>query len=335
MEGIMKQKKSKKPSGNKMNMAIARTNQFSSRVVGMQLTSGTLIAVGLSMTQMATGFVFVTGITNLLGIVPIVLIGALLAILVESLNIGGLGAVRETTAAKKQFLDSYYASRREPTQRQIENKERKEKEFAKEIRSGWWFAGVGMVISIVLGDLFWHHLFVMGLGDTVVVYPLSFMCAAVITLTFVRAELCSGMLFRTLKGILKDNRLMKTAVNVEPENMQMDMLTSAMSTVREDEEVRQPIENKIGKVVVKRLSGFAESFHQISEEGIIEGQVTEIKQLAAPRQSKPRGGFVAHQERLQQYLIDHPDATVRDLAEHFGKSVSTMQTWLTKLNASA
>jgi hypothetical protein len=191
------------------------------------------------------------------------------------------------------------------------------------------------VISIVLGDLFWHHLFVMGLGDTVVVYPLSFMCAAVITLTFVRAELCSGMLFRTLKGILKDNRLMKTAVNVEPENMQMDMLTSAMSTVREDEEVRQPIENKIGKVVVKRLSGFAESFHQISEEGIIEGQVTEIKQLAAPRQSKPRGGFVAHQERLQQYLIDHPDATVRDLAEHFGKSVSTMQTWLTKLNASA
>jgi hypothetical protein len=333
MEGIMNKKKSKKPSGNKMNMAIARTNQLSSRVVGMQLTLGTLIAVALSMIQMSTGFVFVTKLSLWYWITPVAIIGSLLAILVESLNIGGLGAVRETTAARKAFLDSYYAMKREPTQRQIENKERKEKEFAKEIRSGWWFARVGMVISIVLGDIFWHDLFAMGLGDSWVVYPLSFMCAAVITLTFVRAELCSGMLYRTLKGILKDNRLMKSAVNVEPENMQMDMLSSAMSTVREDTEVRQPIEDKIGKVVVKRLSGIVDTFHQIGDESFVEGQVTEIKQIASPRPSKPRGGFLAHQERLQQYISEHPDATVREMAEHFGKSVGTIQTWLSKLNA--
>jgi hypothetical protein len=100
-------------------------------------------------------------------------------------------------------------------------RQRKEREFAKEIRSGWWFAGVGMLISIVLGDIFWHHLFALGLGDFWVVYPLSGMCAAVITLTFVRAELFHGMLLRTLRGILKDNHLMRTAVNVEPENMQI------------------------------------------------------------------------------------------------------------------
>jgi hypothetical protein len=335
MEGIMNKKKSKKPSGNKMNMAIARTNQLSSRVVGMQLTSGTLIAVGLSMAQMSTGFVFVTKLTLWYWITPVAIIGCLLAILVESLDIGGLGAVRETSAARKAFLDSYYAMKREPTQRQIENKERKEKEFAKEIRSGWWFAGVGMVISVVLGDIFWHDLFVMGLGDSWVVYPLSLMCAAVITLTFVRAELCSGMLYRTLKGILKDNRLMKTAVNVEPENMQMDMLTSAMSTVREDTEVRQPIEDKIGKVVVKRLSGIVDTFHQISDESIIEGQVTEIKQLAAPRRRKMSEKVRLQQEQLREYLAEHPEATIREIAAHFGKTHSTVQGWLDKIQMNA
>jgi hypothetical protein len=325
----------RKQSGNKMNMAIARTNQFSSRVVGMQLTSGILIGVCLSMTQMATGFVFIAGLTLWYEIVPTAIIGCLLAILVESLTIGGLGAVREATRAMKTFLDGYYATRREPTQRQIENKERKEKEFRKEIRSGWWFSGIGMFISIVLGDIFWHHLFALGLGDNWVVYPLSGMCAAVITLTFVRAELFSGMLLRTLKGIVKDNHLMKTAVNAEPENMQLDMLTSAMATVREDEQVRQPIENKIGRVVIKRLGGFAETFTQISEGQVVEGQVTEIKELPAPRQRKPRGGYLQYQEELQQYLSEHPDATVRDLAEHFGKSTSTIQSWLQKLNTNA
>jgi hypothetical protein len=192
-----------------------------------------------------------------------------------------------------------------------------------------------MFISIVLGDIFWHHLFALGLGDNWVVYPLSGMCAAVITLTFVRAELFSGMLLRTLKGIVKDNHLMKTAVNAEPENMQLDMLTSAMATVREDEQVRQPIENKIGRVVIKRLGGFAETFTQISEGQVVEGQVTEIKELPAPRQRKPRGGYAQYQEELQQYLTEHPDATVRDLAEHFGKSTSTMQSWLQKLTTNA
>jgi hypothetical protein len=320
-----------KQSGNKLNMMIARTNQLSSRVVGMQLTSGTLIAVGLSMIQMATGFVFTAGLKLWYQMTPVGLIGSLLAILVESLTIGGLGAVREATARRKAYLDSYYAMRREPTPRQIENKERKEREFAKEIRSGWWFAGVGMVISIVLGDIFWHHLFALGLGDSWVVYPLSAMCAAVITLTFVRAELFHGMLLRTLRGILKDNHLMRTAVNVEPENMQMDMLTSAMATVREDEEVRQPIEDKIGRVVRKRLGGFAEHFTEVTE---IEGEVIEgqVKLIEAPRQRKPRGEFHQHQEELRQYLAEHPGATVREMAAHFGKKASTMQGWLDKLN---
>jgi hypothetical protein len=318
-----------KPSGNKMNMMIARTNQFSSRVVGMQLTSGTLIAVGLSMIQMGTGFVFVAGLTDWRQNVPTAMIGGLLAVLVESLTIGGLGAVREATAKKKAFLDAYYALRREPTPRQVENKDRKVKEFEKEIASGWWFSGIGMGISVILGDIFWHHIF-EHMGQWWIVMPMSLLCAAVITLTFVRAELFSGMLLRTLRAILKDNHLMKTAVNVEPENMQMDMLTSAMATVREDEEVRQPIEHKIGREVVKRLGWFTQTFSQVTED-ILDGQVIEIKQLPDPRQRKPRGEYLQYQEELRQYLADHPGATVREMAARFGKSTSTMQGWVEKL----
>lgn len=103
-------------------------------------------------------------------------------------------------------------------------------------------------------------------------------------------------------------------------NRQMDMLTWAMTPVREDEEVRQPIEDW---VVRKRLSGFADAFTQVTEgEGeVIEGRV---KLLEAPRQRKPRGEFLQRQEELHQYLAEHPGAMVCEIAAHFGKKASTM-----------
>jgi hypothetical protein len=38
------------------------------------------------------------------------------------------------------------------------------------------------------------------------------------------------------------------------------------------------------------------------------------------------------QEELRQYVAEQPGATVREMAAHFGKSTSTMQAWLDKLN---
>jgi hypothetical protein len=327
----------KKKSGNKLNMIIARTNQLSTRVIGMQLTAGTGIAIALSMTQMSLGFLFIT--SKLTGgiwymIAMIVAIGSLLAVLVERLSIGGLAAVREATAKKKKFLDNYYAmiARREPTQVQVENKDRKVQEFEKEIRAGWAFGGLGMGISVIVGDMFWRVLF-DGIGPWYESIPMSLLCAAVITLTFVHAELFQAMLLRTLKAILRDNHLMKTAVSVEPENMQMDMLSSAMATVREDESVRQPIEDKIGRVVRKRLSGFADNFTEITEDrdDAIEGSISPARlQIAAP---KPRGEYVAKRAELRQFLADNPGASVQQVADHFGKSKSTMADWLNKNRA--
>ena len=65
----------------------------------------------------------------------------------------------------------------------------------------------------------------------------------------------------------------------------------------------------------------------------IEGEVIEgqLKLIEAPRQRKPRGEYLQRQEELRQYMAEHPGATVREIATHFGKSSSTMQAWLDKL----
>ena len=47
----------------------------------------------------------------------------------------------------------------------------------------------------------------------------------------------------------------------------------------------------------------------------LEGQV---KLIEAPRQRKSRSEFYQRQEELRQYLAEHPGATVREIAAHFG-----------------
>ena len=59
--------------------------------------------------------------------------------------------------------------------------------------------------------------------------------------------------------------------------------------------------------------------------------MTEIKQIAGPRKRKPYGEYLQRQDELRQYMADHPEATVREMAVQFGKSTSTMQAWLDKL----
>lgn len=49
----------KPKGGSRLNMAIARTHTFSSRILGMQLTGGTLVGVMLSALQMSVGFLII------------------------------------------------------------------------------------------------------------------------------------------------------------------------------------------------------------------------------------------------------------------------------------
>lgn len=60
------------------------------------------------------------------------------------------------------------------------------------------------------------------------------------------------------------------------------------------------------------------------------GRVAKIALYGSER--KPREEFSQSQEERRQSLAEHPGATVREIATHFGKSSSsTMQAWLDKL----
>jgi hypothetical protein len=327
----------KKKGGNKLNMVIAKTHQLSSRLVGMQLTSGNLIGVVLSMCQMSLGFVFLTQpITTgrWYMVAMIVIIGCALAILIERLSIGGLATVRETKVAKRKCMNAFYAlcEQGDPSPWAVENKDRMVKEFDRDIKIGWAFGLSGMFLSTLIGDIFWHTIFA-SLGDWYVVLPMSLACACVIGLTFVHSELFKAILDRVVKAILYDLGVMTAAVAVEEKNMQLDMKVSAMDAVRNDDSVRDPIEHKIGRVVVRRLSGSADNLAEVSlDENSVEGSLLpapQMKQIASPA----RGLYPAHKAELGRLLTTNPNMSVGQIAAHFGKSKSTVQEWLNKYKA--
>jgi hypothetical protein len=328
----------KRKGGNKLNMIIAKTHRLSSRLVGMQLTSGNLIGVILSMCQMSLGFVFLTasmthGVWYMVGMV--VLIGCALAILIERLSIGGLSSVREATNDKRKIEDRFYADAivREPSEWEVQNKDRQVKAFNRDIKAGWMFGSVGMVLSTLIGDIFWHQIF-EPMGAWYIVFPMSLACACVIGLTFVHSELFKDLLDRVLAAILRDLHLMKAAVATEEQNMQLDMMVSAMDDVRNDDAVRDPIETKIGKVVVKRLGGFADNISDVTlGDG---GRVVESGNSGNGSQIQiqaPRGQYHVHKDELRRLLAANPTMSVGQLAQHFGKSKSTMADWLNKSRA--
>lgn len=315
-------------------MMIAKTHRVSSRLIGMQLTLGNLIGLLLSMTQMSLGFVFLTsGMTkgNQLMIGMIALVGCALALLIERLSIGGLSGVREASEERKSVQDKFYAraERREPSSWQVENKDRQVTELNKRVRVSWTFGAGGMFLSTLIGDMFWERVF-SSMGDWWKVIPMSLACACVIGITFVHSELFKTDLDHVIKGILRDLGVMKAAASVEEENMQLDMMVGAMETVRDDEERRVPIEDKIAKVVVKRLTGFADHFHELTldETRVVEADKKPQLQLEAP---KRRTQYQMHREELRQLLTSNPDLSLSEIGDHFGKSKATVQNWVEKL----
>jgi hypothetical protein len=316
-------------NGNKLNMVIARTHRLSTRLVGMQLTSGNLFGILLSMLQMSLGFEIVSrpatkGVWYM--VVAVFVIGCMLGLLIERLSIGGLATVRESSEGKRKVLEDFYklSERGEPSSWAIENKERKVQGYNRDIWVGWSFGALGMLLSTSIGDVFWHSLFAP--MDSWVEYPLSFGCACVIGLTFVHSELFKSLLDRVLRAILQDMHLMQVAVATEKNNMQLDMAASAMDSVRNDEAVRDPIEAKMAKVVVKSLSNFSDGISPVE----IEGSVSDVPQLPSGSQ---RGQYYQYKEELRRLLAADPNMSIGDLAKHFGKSKSTVADWKNKYRA--
>jgi hypothetical protein len=320
---------------NKLNMAIAKTHQFSSRLVGMQITTGTLIGVILSATQMSVGFEMVgQGVThgNLAEDAGIGVIGVSLAILVERLSITGLAGVRVASERKQRLEDAFYqlSIEREPTQAEQNNFDRQIKKLESEIKRSVAFASIGIVLSAALGDQFWHALFAtQGIGGNV----LAVACAAVISLTFVHSEIYKKLVDGVLKEILADLHLQKVAVAAQEQVEQVDMMVESYDEVRNDEDLYQSAKKKVKKIIGRRLSNFADKVGAVgSEMDALEVRVVEGS-LAPLQLPSPRGKYAYYREELLRLLRANPGLVQRDIAKHFGVSLSTANDWLRKMKA--
>lgn len=323
---------------NKLNMAIAKTHRLSTRVVGMQITGGTFIGIALSAIQMSAGFLIIgqpliRGNFFLAGMIAV--IGVALALLIERLSLGGLSSIRIASAHLKRVQDEYYTMLRQEkrTAEKFEEEDfnRQVKTLKGERRTAIVFAGLGMILSAGIGDVFWHFLFET-LGPVGLV--LSTSCAMVIGLTFVHSELYKVVMDGVLREILADMHLMKVAVAVEGESMQVDMMVDAFDAVRSNEEVRRPAQLKVERTVVKRLSSYADHVSAIGNEvsayntpgvRVVESSATQL-QLPAPR-----GMYYTHKAELVRLLRANPQLSQNDIALHFSVSKSTANGWLKKL----
>jgi len=304
----------------------------------MQLTGGNFIGIALSAIQMSAGFLIIGQPIikgSFLIASLITFIGMALAVLIERLSLGGLSAVRVARAHCKGLEDSFYLIET-PTERQVEQFETRKKSFGSDGRIGWVFGGLGMVLSASVGDVFWHFLFAPLQPEWLGV-AMSLACAAVIGLTFVHSELYKLLMDGVLKEILADMSVMKTAVAVEEQSMQLDMMVDAYEAVQSDESVREPAEDRIRKTIGRRLTGFAnqisaaaDQVQAINSVTVVDSSFGSNPQLALPA---PRGKYHLHKEELLRLLRANAQLSQRDIAQHFNISRSTANEWYRRLKA--
>src|SRR5579871_2212191 len=347
---LKKQKKQGK--GNRLNLAIAKTHQVSSRVVGMQLTSGNFIALLLSSIQMVAGFLILaqpiidackTDVERYGERFLVSSIGVLMAVLVERLGLGGWIGMRQANEEIDRLGEEKYntlrrmrTNRGEMNEAELAELTRKEQEISehhdhvvarqrkyyKQARLG---ACTGMVLSTGLGDIFWHRMFT-ALGNGYLVLGMSLACAFVITLTFIYSELFKKIIDTALKGIIKDMELMKVAVTNERQNMQLDTVVHAFEAIRNDPKKRKPAQMKIEGALITDLQNFAEAVGDGVDLMKIDGRAMRRKALGSSQEPR-RLLYRDHREVFAVYMREHPEALLSEIMEEFGISQSAASDW--------
>ncbi len=331
----MAKTKTKKPTkASKLNLVIARIHQLSMRLIGIQMTSGTLIGICLSACQITAGMLvigseFING--NPLLILLVVVGGCSIAIMIERLSLGGLGGTRVMRGDLQKARDVYYGrlrrENREATEAEKIELAGTEKRLKRSVGVSVTFGIVGMVLSFVLGDIFWHQIFAKANG---VGWVFSSACSMVISLTFIHSELFKPIVDRLVREIFQDLAVMKAAVAAEGQIMQVDVLAAAFDDVREREDVREKAQEKVARTVAKSLSTVADQY------AAIEGQYTiyEERELAGGAQKAlpaPKGKYVHNRDELLRLLATNPLMSAAMIAAHFKVSKSTAHAWLQKV----
>ena len=330
--------KPKKLDLGKLNMIIAQSYRLSGRLIGVQMTSGTLMAIALSSVQMAVGFT--TKAHPASGVIwsLVFIIGIVMAILVERFTLGGLQAVYGAAERKTAYIDTreamLIAEKREATELEANEYKKIKSRETWAIGIGWGIAVAGICLSVALGDEFWRLIFQNPVGIELV---LPWFCASVVSATLVQSELCRALNMKSLTAIITDLHLPKLAVAMEEQQLQLDLMIDSYAELRADETVRGPAKDKIKKTLTRRLSGFADQVSIMADQAQamtnLPGTTIEShppQQLALPA---PRGKYPLHRDELRRMYRANSNLSQRDVSKHFGVSTSTGNEWLRRVKA--
>jgi hypothetical protein len=331
---------------NKLNMAIAKTHQVSTRLVGMQITSGNFIAIGLSALQMTVGFIFLSNALiagRWFMYLLVIGIGIALAFLIERLSLGGLMAIRGSNEAIDALEADYYERLRKMRQdrgemdvRQLEELGKQEEELKeqhlRQLKTYVKRRGIsipvtviGMGLSATIGDIFWHAIFAP-LKNPWAVYPMSLGCAAVIGLTFIYSELYKTIMDSSLADIIRDTSLMKVTVANEREVVQLDTMVQAFDNMRKDDRIIETAQNRVQDALVKDLENFADAVAEGIDVLRLEGP-RRRRRKALPAPKAKRTLYRENKEAFAAFMEEHPEASLGDIQEHFQISRSAAGEW--------
>lgn len=325
----------RKRLGWDFNLIIARAHRLNNQLIGLQLTTGNLIALCLSAGQITAGVAALLWVKAGWWALLSVFLCFPLAVVIERLSLGGLMICR-TVAKTLEALDAAYHLRvlklrkvgQEPTEAEAYEHKRMRERLGRNRRWAVPIIVLGVVISGAVGDQIWQMVF-QSLGGWWSL-ALSLCCALTISLTFVFSELFKEMADEGLVDIVQDDRIDLAVLAHSERGTQVDITMQAFANFRSDPKKNEREVGKVEKVIGARIQAFAD---YVEERGL--GTVPgvpggkEMKQIEARALS--RRGFEARREDLKWYVQRYPNATCQMIASQFGVARSTAKAWLDRI----
>lgn len=319
-----------KAGGPDLNMAIASMHALNNRLIGLQMTSGNVIGIVLSAIQVTFGALIVSHPVWYVGVF-LAPVTCALAVVIERLSLGGLGIVRNSIEKLAQLADTEFEVQSGEDGRPLTDLEKRN--FKRRRSALWWtLAGclvvvlLGIAISAFVGDMFWRWVWA-GAGEPLT-GVLSVCCAGVISLGFVFSELFKHASDDEVEERVKDNRIGRAVLKNADSNLKLNIGLEAFGNVQKDQEKKAKALTKIENVVGKSLETYADQVTSIGDAEEING--AERKMLPERAASK-RSKFEENREELIILLQTRPGVSRQEIADRFGVSKSTAQSWVSKV----
>lgn len=203
----------KKVRAANLNMAIARTHEFTIQMVALIMSFGNLLAIALSVCSLVGGTVTLTALAfpgNYLMLALSGLVGAAISALTESLTIGSLIRLR---LANKRIREITVKLEDETGFKAWKKRRRLTRAYRQERRQSLATAFVGVTISAVGGGIFYHT--ILAFLPLIANIAVSGLFAFVISVTFVANEVFKERQEEAIREGFLGGSLIDTAIREE------------------------------------------------------------------------------------------------------------------------